>query len=113
MTTDRFLAILGLLIGGASLVWSWVNYSKINTISATEMGNVHQGGVVTYNSGPDTYAIVKLAKELSQPEIESIIQKIAELQKQIDAKPNIHIGTEPLPEGSPLKSGDIYFQVEK
>lgn len=105
------VGIIGIIVGGKAL-------SKTNKIKAKDIigSSIHQAENITVvNQGTDTYAIMKIAKDITQEELTKVVmrmteidQKITDIKAEQDNMPRIHVGKEPPPEN---REGDLWFQI--
>jgi hypothetical protein len=110
-------SIIGIVVG----VIGCLCLSKANKINARsiEASTINQAeNIITINNNLDTYALIKIAKDITKEELSSIVERLsvtAENISRVDAKlndmPKIYSGTEPPPKY--LKTGDIYLQYEE
>ena len=110
MSFSDWIGIWSLIVGVVGAVVGIIgclNLSKANKIAAKCITNskITQAETLIVNNGVDTYAVIKIAKETTQEELD-----LKELQKQVDEIPRIYSGKEPPPDN--LRDGDVYLQLE-
>lgn len=121
MNIDQAIGILGLIVGVIGAVASIIGcvcLSKANKLKARDISNstINQTDTMIVNNGADTYAIIKIAKDVTQEELKSISETLSattldleRLRKVVDEMPKIYSGTGTPPAG--LKDGDIYLDI--
>ncbi len=110
------LGAIGVIVG----VIGCMCLSKANKLSAKEIkdSTVQQAETITtINYGADTYAVIKIAKDVTKEEMEKIVSQvsktqsdISDIRQKVEEMPKIHVGTGDPP--AELKDGDIYFQYK-
>jgi hypothetical protein len=120
MSIDRIIGIMSLVVGIVGVVVGIIGcfcLSKANKLKAKDIHNstINQADTMIVNNGADTYAIIKIAKGVTQEELKSITETLSattldleKLKKIIDDIPKIHSGVGPPP--TDLKDGDVYLQ---
>ncbi len=120
MTIDQIISIASLSVGVIGVIVGIIGcfcLSKANKLKAKTIQNstINQAETMIVNNGVDNYAIIKIAKDVTQEELRGISETLSattldleRLKKQIAGMPKIHYGVEPPP--ADLKDGDIYFQ---
>ena len=86
MTTGEIISIVLGAIGVIVGVIGCLCLSKANKLSAKEIKNstVQQAETITtINYGADTYAIIKIAKDATQKEMEETIKQLTKTQHEI------------------------------
>lgn len=122
MSTDQIIGIAGLCVGIIGVVVGIIGcfcLSKANKLKAREIKNstINQAETIVVNNGVDNYAIIKLAKDVTQEELKAISETLSattldleKLKKELSAMPKIHLGAGPPP--ADLQNGDIYFRYQ-
>jgi len=110
------LGVVGIIVG----IIGCLNLSKANKLTSKEItdSTIQQAeSITTINYGADTYAMIKIAKDVSKEEMEKIIEQVLKAQNEIEDVrktvndiPRIFSGTGDPP--SNLKDGDIYLQYK-
>lgn len=105
------VGIIGVIVGGRAL-------SKVNKLEAKEIinSNINQAENITIvNLGSDTYAIMKIAKDITQKELTKVVERMTEIDHRVadikaeqESMPRIHVGKEPPPEN---RKGDFWFHI--
>lgn len=120
MAADRIINIVSLCFGIISVIVGIIGIfclSEANKLKAKEIQNstINQANTMIVNNGVDTYAIIKIAQDVTQEELRAITETLSattldleKLKREIADIPKIHHGPEPLP--THLKDGDIYLQ---
>lgn len=121
MSFADIIGIISLIVGVVGVVVGIIGcccLTKANKLKVEEINNstINQADTLIVNNGVDTYAVIKIAKDITQEELKGFTDSLsattldlAKLREEIDAMPKIHIGKE-LPQN--LKTGDIYLQYE-
>ena len=109
------VSIIGVIVG----IIGVKSLNKANKITATTISGstLTQGENVTIiNQGSDTYAIMKIAKDVTQAELTAVIQKLGDVKREINDVKNdvnsmtrIHVGKE---ETANMRNGDLWFEVK-
>lgn len=111
------VGVIGTLVG----IMGCFCLSKANKLKAKEIRNstINQAETLIVQNGLDSYAVIKLAKETTKEELQTITTSLSattldlkKLREELDKRPKIYFGTEPPPEGK-LRNGDLYIQYEK
>lgn len=120
MNIDRIIGIASLVVGIIGVAVGIIGcfcLSKANKLRAKGIYNstINQADTMIVNNGADTYAVIKIAKDVTQEELRSVTETLSattlnleKLKKAIDDMPKIHSGVGPPPEN--LKDGDLYIQ---
>jgi len=120
MQFGEWLGVIGILvgligiivgiIGGRSL---YISRSMNNTIKNPKDSTIQQAQ--TINNGLDSYAVIKLSKDTTKEELQSIVsslaineKKLGEIEQKMDKSPNIFVGTE---EPKDSKEGDLWLHI--
>ena len=108
------VTIVGIVVG----IIGMLSLQKANQIIAANVSasTVAQGENITViNNASDAYAIMKIAKDVTQSEMVAVAERLGELQKQIstvrgdvDETPRIYVGPD-APQNA--KNGDIWFAI--
>ncbi len=112
---DLLLGIIG-IIGAIIGVFNLVVYNKFkNYTKGNNSGIINQAQVI--NNGLDSYAIIKLTREITQEQLEDIVQNLKNTEKglndvkeQISQMPRIFTGPE---KPKDPKEGDIWLKGHK
>ena len=113
---NSFIGIVGIVVGIIGLRSLKAAMEIKNSVKNVSNSTVQQAQTITVNNGLDTYAVIKLSKEVTKEELAEIVErinntdsKISSVEKKIDSQPKIHIGSEKPKESN---NGDIWFQTE-
>lgn len=107
MGLSEWLGIIGILLSLVSIIIGICAHSKLNKNIAKNIDNstVTQGENVTIiNNGTDVYAVVKIAKDVTQEEMKKLSEKLESLKEEVQ------FVWEDFPEGIPV--ADIEKIVE-
>lgn len=121
MGLSELLAVIGIIVG---LIGVIVGLVGIYSLSITNKGkirnrdvnnsSIQQGTII--NNGLDSYAVIKLTKDITKEELESVIKKLNKQDNEIESikdtvskQPRFHVGTE---EPKDAKDGDIWFEID-
>lgn len=120
MSIDRIIGIASLIVGIVGVVVGMIGcfcLSKSNKLRAKEIrdSTINQADTMIVNNGADTYAIIKIAKDVTQEELRSITETLSattldleKLKKDIDDMTKIHFGMGPPP--ADLEDNEVYLQ---
>lgn len=120
MGFDEWSAIVGIVVSIIGIVVGTIGAKSLsvanktkNSINKVSGSTVNQAQNLTVNNGLDSYAVIKLAKDVTQEELKEIVKRIdsdiEKIKKIKDKPPNITYGYGP-PTGG--KDGDIYIQIK-
>lgn len=86
MGTSEWLGIIGIVLSVVSIIVGLCAHSKLNKFSARDIKNstIAQGENVTIiNNGTDAYAIVKIAKDVTQEEIKKLAERLESIKEEV------------------------------
>lgn len=119
MQLSDCIGVIGIVVGVIGIIVGivgWKSLAASKEIKSKTISNstINQADTLIVQNGTDTYAIFKIAKEVTQEELKGIATEleattldIAKLKSELEAMPRIYSGTEP-PDN--VKDGDIYLQ---
>ncbi|MFA5006712.1 MAG: hypothetical protein WC509_04520 [Candidatus Izemoplasmatales bacterium] len=122
MQFDEWLGVIGIMVGLIGIVVGIIggrslsiSRSMNNTIRNPKNSTVQQAQ--TINIGLDSYAVIKLSKETTQEELQSIIsslasneKKLGDIEQQIMNTPTTTVSKE-APKNP--KNGDVWIQIKE
>ena len=122
MSLSEWVGIIGVVVSIIGIIVGVIgakSLNKANQITAATIGGstLTQGENVTIiNQGSDTYAIMKIAKDVTQAEIAAVMQKLGDVKREINNVKNdvnsmtrIHVGKE---KPANMRNGDLWFEVK-
>ena len=122
MSLSEWVGIVGVVVSIIGIIVGVIgakSLNKANQITAATISGstLTQGENVTIiNQGSDTYAIMKIAKDVTQAEIAAVMQKLGDVKREINNVKNdvnsmtrIHVGKE---KPANMRNGDLWFEVK-
>lgn len=109
------VGIIGIVVGIIGLrSLSTVNKIRNNTGDVRE-STIQQAQTINVNNGLDTYAIIKLSKQVTQEELAGIVERIISVEdtaisikQEMDTQPKIQVSSS---EPVAAKRGDIWIDI--
>ena len=113
---NTVVGIIGILVG----IIGWRSLSTANkirnSIGDVRESTIQQAQTINVNHGLDTYAIIKLSKQVTQEELAGIVERIIgvedtaiSIKQEMDTQPKIHVGSS---EPVAAKQGDIWITID-
>lgn len=86
------VGVIGIIVGIIGLKSLSMAIKIKNSAKANKGGTVQQAQVI--HNGLDSYAVIKLSREITQEEMQKVIEKINELREEVSSIPRIEYYTE-------------------
>lgn len=121
MSFSDWVGLIGLIASVIGVVVGIIGLrclSKANSIKARNItsSSINQAETLIVNNGPDTYAVIKIAKDVTQQELQGITDSLAattldleKLRKEVEAMPKIYSGSD-FSEAENCRNGDIFLK---